>query len=120
MNKFTFFALTAVLIQASSMSLGALNAFASHDGSDVTVASLRQERNRSNIKIQGFLSCNMGGENNGQGCALKLKDNTTGKIFNLSNATDAMRLFVTGTKNVAVEGKLADSETLQIASVSAL
>ena len=119
MNKFTFITISAIIGQATSMFVGALPAFA-NSGADVSIASLRQARNGSNFKVQGLLTCNMGTENNGQGCALRIKDKETGKVFNLSNSTDAMRLYVAGTTNVAIEGKLADSDTVQIGTVSAL
>lgn len=66
------------------------------------------------VRIEGALSCNLGTENNGQGCALRLEEAGTGKIFNLVEAANAMRLFQDGSRKVAVEGTMADAETIQV------
>ena len=72
------------------------------------------------MRIEGALSCNLGSDNNDQGCALKIEEAGTGKIFNLVEASNAMRLFQDGSRKVAIEGTLADAETIQVKNAQTL
>jgi len=103
-----------------TVALFSVPAFAVRNG-DVTNASIRQEmRLDSKIKMQGALTCNLGAENNGQACALRIKDKTTGKTFNLVENKAAMRLFHEGYTQVSITGTMYDSQTIQVAEVNAL
>jgi hypothetical protein len=92
-------------------------------GEGVNMSVIRHETANRTIKlvrIEGNLSCNLGAENNGQGCELKLQEAKTGRIFNLVEAANAMRLFQDGAKTVAIEGTLAGPETIQVRNASTL
>ena len=66
------------------------------------------------VRIEGALSCDMGAENNGKACDLKLRESKTGHTFNLIEAKAAMQLYQGGNKNVAIEGRLEDTDTLEV------
>jgi hypothetical protein len=107
----------SVSIQVGIILFGAIPAFAVNH--DVNLTTIRQEANSSaKVKIIGLLSCKLGVENTGQGCMLKLEEKGTGRIYRLSNAGEAMRLFQSGSKNVAIEGKFSDAETIEIGNVA--
>ena len=73
-----------------------------------------------NIRVEGTLQCQMGDANSGQGCALKIQQNQTGHVYNLTENQTAMRFFLDGKKNVAVEGSLQNSNTIEIKVAEAL
>lgn len=81
---------------------------------------MRKLAERANVRIEGNLICQMGTENNGQNCDLKIQEANTGKIYRVAgNATDStMRLFHSGTRQVALEGTLAENNTTIIANRS--
>ena len=92
-------------------------------GDGVGPATIRQELRASTIKIEGTLSCNLGEKNEGGACTLKFQDSKSGKSYDLSNANDAMRLYMSGSKNVAIEGTFSNNsngESIQISQVNAL
>jgi hypothetical protein len=66
------------------------------------------------VRIEGALSCDLGAENSGQGCELKLHETGTGRTYNLIEARGAMQLYQGGNKNVIIEGRLADAETIEV------
>ena len=90
---------------------------------DTTFVSLRQAeraaQQESQVKINGALACPLAAENTGEGCNLTLRDSRTGRTYRLSNANGAMRLYQNGTKNVTIEGTLADGQTIQVATAQA-
>ncbi len=100
----------AVLMAQSAVLAGPALA---HRG-DVTNASLRQEMRTSLVTIEGALSCNT---ENGASCSLRLQELSTGKSYKLRNASSAMKLYNSGTINVAIEGRFRDSDTIEIVSI---
>jgi hypothetical protein len=72
------------------------------------------------VRINGILSCDLGSANTGQACELKLKENGSGRIYNLADSAAAMRLFQDGKKNVQIEGRLAGNETIEVKTAQTL
>lgn len=105
----------AVLVIAPSASASRLEGegYASH-------IQMRQEKRASIVQIQGPLSCDMGSVNTGKACVLRVLDTRSGKVYTLTNNGDAMKLFNSGTRTVSIEGRFSDSQTLEVAKVSAL
>lgn len=103
----------------SQLLLVPVHAFASR-GDDFNIRSLQQQLRASTVSITGALTCKMGEINTGEACNLKITDSKTGKIFGLANAGDAMRMYNSGTKNVAIEGTVNDNGTISVAKISAL
>lgn len=87
-------------------------------GDVMTTATVRQENRTSVIRIEGTLTCNMGTQNSGEGCALKIREAKSGKTYDLANGNVAMRLFNSGSRNVAIEGSLIDAETISVVSAA--
>lgn len=110
-------ALTLALFVAQAWCL-ASPAFADRAG--IYRQAMKYEFTPSLIQIEGALSCTMGTNNDGQACDLKILENKTGKVFNLTNNNDAMRLFHSGKRNVKVEGQIDQANTLQVATISPL
>jgi hypothetical protein len=105
--KFVIFGLLVV-----GGALLALPAFA-YRGGDMTRASLRQElRTTALVKLEGALTIDNG--------RLMISDIRSGRSFGLVGAGDAMKLYDSGTRNVAIEGTLADASTINVSKVSAL
>jgi hypothetical protein len=105
--------MVAVITVMASLSAPAF----AYRGEATNLSTLRHEStSRANqiVRIEGDLSCNMGAENSGAGCSLQLQEAKTGRIYSLTEAANAMRLFQDGTKKVAITGTLSDSETLQV------
>ena len=102
---------------ASVFAFAVPSAYAMRGGEGVNLSAIRHQGatriNTQVVRIEGALTCDFA-ENSGKGCALRIQQNGTGKIFNLVEAANAMRLFMDGSRNVAVEGTLADNETLQV------
>lgn len=123
-----FFAISGLMLAA----LSAAPALAMRDGETINLSALRHQAATRQpaagiVRIEGALKCDYGTEkdgagavNNGQGCALKIHQAETGKTFNLVEARDAMKLYINGARNVAVEGTLADPETLQVRKAETL
>jgi hypothetical protein len=99
-------------------------AFAFRGGDAVNFAVIRHENQAPNklklVSIKGALSCDMGAENNGQGCSLKLRETGTNRTYNLIEADNAMRLFQDGSKSVVIEGRMADAETIEVKNARTL
>jgi hypothetical protein len=73
------------------------------------------------VRIEGSLTCDYaGGANSGQGCSLRIIENKTGKTFQLIEAQNAMRLFLDGSRNVAIEGSLAGEEAIEVKKAETL
>lgn len=107
------------LLLALSTLLIAMNAWAFR-GDHFNMTSLRQEKRASKITVAGVLTCKMASENTGQPCELKIHDAKTGKTFSLSQNGEAMKLFQSGTKQVSVEGRFEDAQTIAVSNVQAL
>ncbi len=91
------------------------------DGSNMAAVRHDGEDNKIKlVRIEGALSCDLGAENDGQSCDLKLHESKTGRTYNLVQAKSAMQLYQDGTKNVAIEGRLEDSETLEVRKAQSL
>ena len=112
-NKSLF--LMGAIVIASAFQLAAFAA--SRDGNLATVRQMLDTE--ASIKLEGALACNMGTENTGQPCVLQLMEKS-GKTIRLNNSQQAMKLFHSGTKNVAIEGKMGDDNTLQIENIQAI
>jgi hypothetical protein len=87
---------------------------------DRTPAAIRQEIRLSNVRIEGSLTCKMAMENNGQPCAISLQEGTSGRVYGFANPGEALRLFNSGARFVAVEGTMAGETTIQIKKIAAL
>ncbi len=112
--SFALFAMLGVVLAQSA-------AFAGRE--DVShMAAIRHDitEARKLTKFQGALSCPMGESNDGQGCSLTFKETATGRIFQLRNHQSAMRLFQDGRTQVAIEGTLADGETISVEKIQSL
>ena len=104
--------ITTVLAIVSQLAF-AVPAFAIRDNDAMGGLSfLRQDTRLSEVKIQGSLFIN---EN-----ALMIKDTKNGKLFNLTDAADAYRMYSNGQKNVAIEGMITASDTIRVSRVTAL
>ena len=105
------------------VAFSAVPAFANR-GDATNVAAIRQENLAKGVKlvrIEGALSCDFGNSgNNGQGCELKILENNTGNTFSLIQAQNAMRLYLDGSKSVAIEGTPVDAQTIQVSSAEIL
>lgn len=75
---------------------------------------------RASIRIEGALSCGLGGQSAGQGCELALLEAKTGRIYHLVEAKTAMQLYLDGAKNVLIEGRLESSDTISVKSAQML
>ncbi|MGZ3689205.1 MAG: hypothetical protein ACXWP5_05340 [Bdellovibrionota bacterium] len=117
--------MTFVLAQFAAVALTAGSAFAI-GGEMETLSAMKQEgifTGRTKIKIvrvEGALSCERPMVNNGDGCVLNLRDTKSGRNFRLIEANDAQHLYSTGKKNVAVEGVMQDSETIEVKKADSL
>lgn len=82
----------------------------------MNLAETRQESQvmAPTVQLKGELFCNLGNENNGQSCQLKLRENTTGKVYMLNEHTPTLRLFYQGARKVAIQGTLSSDSTLNI------
>ncbi len=99
MNRIhTFMAVVVISISALGQTSMAL---AGREGS---ISSIRNQFQADLVKVQGSLSCAMAAENNGQPCTLKIKEDNTGRIFELSNTSQLMRFYQDGVRNVMIEG----------------
>jgi hypothetical protein len=87
---------------------------------DSTLSSFRQETRTQTIEVRGALSCLRGASNNGEACALKIQDQKSGRIFNLANASEVMRIFNEGNQFVTIEGKMSGDSTLVVSRVQIL
>jgi len=72
------------------------------------------------LQIVGDLRCDMGEQNSGEPCEVKIKDSKTGKVFFLSRAKTAMRLYMSGTRHVTLDGRDAGSETIEVLAIHPL
>jgi hypothetical protein len=74
------------------------------------------------VTIQGKLICDMGTQNNGQPCALRIEEDGTGRVFVLSGSDSLMRLyFVDGARRATVEGQRSgDSNGITVKRATAL
>jgi hypothetical protein len=115
-NSFRFHFVTAFV---TLISLFAIPAFAAREISPLVIQRQEDaaEVASSSIRVQGTLTCSMGDSNTGQPCSLRIKDQLSGKTYNLSNENVAMRLYHSGTKNVAILGSYQDAETIRIAKI---
>src|SRR3954462_8777856 len=92
-------------IQLSLLALLAAPAFAAPEQ---TIGSLWQElgaRNPASVQVKGRLICDLGAENNGQPCSLKIEEEGTSRVFRLRNGSSAMRLFFDGARRATIEGQ---------------
>ena len=99
----------------------AVPALAFRDGDSTSFAAIHQDNEVPKIawvQIVGSLTCNMPQENDGSPCTLKLRDAKSGRIYNLIQASSAMRLYQDGTKNVRIHGRMADPETIVVIQAS--
>ena len=112
MKKYTF---TMIMMAVTTGALLlAITAFASQ-GEGINFAAIRQQ-NAVAIKLvrmEGSLSCDLGAKNTGSGCELKFQTKN-GRVYNLTEASNAMRLFQEGSRQVAIEGQMKDSDTIQV------
>jgi hypothetical protein len=79
----------------------------------------RQVDAESPVKITGNLICKMAETNNQEACKLKIQDDQTGTLYDLVEADAAMRLFQSGLKRVAVEGRRLDENRIQVLQAKA-
>jgi len=108
----------------ATSALTAAPAWASRGADGANTAMVRHETDEATtfkwVRVEGDLSCDMGAENNGQSCDLKLHESKTGRTYNLVSAKLAMKLFQSGGKSVVIEGRLEDSETLEVKNARSL
>jgi hypothetical protein len=89
-------------------------------GDTTNFASLRQDRADRKpsaaklVRIEGALTCDLGLENTGKSCELRLHETGSDRIYNLIEASAAMRLYQDGNRNVMIEGQLAGTETISV------
>ena len=101
-------------------SLGvALPAFAHNDGTGGSMGRYTASAANNTLTVKGNLSCDMGSANDGQTCALKIRDNQTGKVWDIANAGEVLKLFHSGVKQVAIEGSTS-SDTIAVIRVNQL
>jgi hypothetical protein len=114
-------------------------------GEPINLSTIRHQNatppSSRTIRVEGSLKCSFSREpasgsdstgaapsNDGQGCALTITDAKTGHTFNLIEAQTAMRLYLdaSGSKqtasapSVAIEGSLADPDTIQVNSAKSI
>jgi hypothetical protein len=78
------------------------------------------DRQPASAVIKGALICEMAPVNDGRPCSLKLKEAETGKIYELTPSTAARRLYLDGTRNVAIQGVITEGDSIQVTSAEAL
>ncbi|MGK5085005.1 hypothetical protein WDW37_17080 [Bdellovibrionota bacterium FG-1] len=87
-------------------------------GDSINIAAIRQETKnqvQAKIRVEGVLKCDVQAtQNQGQGCQLKVEETKTGTIFNLIEASTAMRLYLNGSHQVAIEGAPVNSNTIRV------
>src|SRR4051812_27653899 len=88
-------------VQVSVLAFFAAMAFGAPEQS---IGSLRQELGTSNpasVLVKGRLICDLGAENNGQPCSLRIEEDGTGRVYRLRGADSAMRLYFDGARRAA-------------------
>lgn len=124
--KNKFFALVSIFAQTAQF-LMAVPAFAREtslrDAPMVNALRMENKDTTTAVRIHGILLCSMGTENTGQTCELKIRENGTDRVYGISASNNGknelMRLFQAGTRQVAVEGRLA-GEAIEISKAQAL
>lgn len=99
-------------------------AFAFHGGDMTNMSAIKQSLDTPNsirlVRLEGALSCDLGADSKDQGCELKLHESKTGHTYSLLEAKSAMTLYLGGNKNVIIEGRLADSDTIEVKKAQTL
>ena len=115
-----FIVALAIAVIAGIGAARAAHALTAEDAS-MLQDNLRREPSASRkIRMEGLLSCSFGTQNSGEPCEVKLKELSSGRTFKLRGTATAQSLFHSGRKKVAVEGSLADAETIDISQIQAL
>jgi hypothetical protein len=70
------------------------------------------------IEIEGPLSCYQSESNDGQACRLSLADTKTGKVFEIRQNDQAMRLYMKGSRSVTLQGRLNASNQVEASRIS--
>ena len=82
---------------------------------DPVAKTIEKGRDPSSLtQVIGALSCNLGEENMGQACVLKITESKSGKILTIQNESEAMKLYFSGTKQAQIEGTMIDNETIHL------
>lgn len=96
----------------------AVSVFAAAADSGINLSVLRHQSYNPKasklVRIEGLLRCDLGAENNGQGCDIRILEEKTGKTFRLIEASRAMRLYQDGIKKAAIEGTMAGPDTISV------
>ena len=94
-------------------------AFAHNDGTGGAMARYTASTAANTLTVKGNLSCDMGAVNNGETCTLKIRDNQTGKVWDIANAGAVLKLYRDGVKQVAIQGSTS-SDTIAVIRVDRL
>jgi hypothetical protein len=93
-------------------------------GAEQSIGNLRQElgsKDPAVVQVSGRLICDLGTENNGQPCSIKIEEDGTGRVFRLRAADSVMRLYFDGARRATIEGRAdRDPTTLVVKGVSRL
>ncbi|HUP56780.1 MAG TPA: hypothetical protein VM598_04955 [Bdellovibrionota bacterium] len=93
-------------------------------GAEQSIGNLRQElgsKDPASILVVGRLICDLGTENNGQACSIKIEEDGTGRVFRLRSAESVMRLYFDGARRATVEGRAdRDPTTIVVKGASRL
>jgi hypothetical protein len=101
MNMKRLITIGTVLLMASPAfaAIGEVSRAQSQQENRITTAATR---------IEGIIAINNGN--------LTISDSKTGRKYRLTNADGVKKLFDEGNRNVAVEGTLADADTIQVST----
>lgn len=80
-------------------------------------ALLIHEQKNTPVVIEGTLSCQMGEQNTGQPCELKILDKESGRSFVLVNSNTALKVYHEGIRDIKVKGFFEDYQTFRIKDV---
>jgi hypothetical protein len=114
----------AVFFQALFM-LGCSHFAFAGRGEYFSRGAINQEVRAIPVRVEGQMSCaasrEIAEENTTANCELKIHDAKTGKDYRISGnhriTEDAMTLYQTGSRNVAVVGHFVDTETLSVQKI---
>lgn len=112
------FVTVAVYFGIQAVILAVLASWAFGDIGDRRPATLENAL----VTVRGKLVCDLGSQNTGQPCALRIEEDGTGRVYQLSSSEALMRIyFVDGARRASVEGqRSSDSDSITVKHATAL